>query len=202
MGDRNADSSFSVRGRREQARTGMCERRRFRAAVPVQPPSVRSEKQRAFGALAYRQVDRAGGARGERDGDDLAALAGDDQGPVPALEPEVLDVRTGGLGDPQPFQRQQGDERPAPSYWSWPSPAPPSRRHCPRRWPGHPLWSAASSACDGTGALPDVRPLGRVDGGAGIPDVQGGRGSRGKSRCWRGTSGFIPPDWRGSRLVP
>jgi hypothetical protein len=64
MGDRNADSSFSVRGRREQARTGMCERRRFRAAVPVQPPSVRSEKQRAFGALAYRQVDRAGGASG------------------------------------------------------------------------------------------------------------------------------------------
>jgi hypothetical protein len=115
MGDRTADSSFSVRGRREQARTGMCERRRFRAAVPVQPPSVRSEKQRAFGALVYRQVDRAGGARGERDGDDLAALMGDDQGPVPALEPEVLDVRTGGLGDRQPVQRQQGDERPAPT---------------------------------------------------------------------------------------
>jgi hypothetical protein len=74
-------------------------------------------------------------------------------------------------------------------------------------WPAHlpealPLWSVASSACDGTDALPDVRPLGRVDGGAGIPDVQGGRESRGKSRCWMGTSGFIPPDWRGFRLVP
>jgi hypothetical protein len=44
--------------------------------------------------------------------------------------------------------------------------------------------------------------LARVDGGAGIPDVQGGRESRGKSQCERGTSGFIPPDWRGARLVP
>ena len=72
-------------------------------AVPVQSPSVCGDEQRAFGALADCQVDRAGGARGERDGDDLAALAGDDQGPVPALEPEVLDVRVSGFGDPQPF---------------------------------------------------------------------------------------------------
>jgi hypothetical protein len=85
----------------------MCERRRFRAAVPVQPPSVRSEKQRAFGALAYRQVDRAGGARGERDGDDLAALAGDDQGAVAAFQAQVLDVRASGLGHAQPVQREQ-----------------------------------------------------------------------------------------------
>ena len=43
MGDRNADSPFSVRGRSEQARTGMCERRRFRAAVPG-PAAVRLQR--------------------------------------------------------------------------------------------------------------------------------------------------------------
>ena len=43
-------------------------------AVPVEPPSVRGEEQRSFGALADSQVDRPGGARGERDGDDLAPL--------------------------------------------------------------------------------------------------------------------------------
>ena len=64
-------------------------------AVPVQPPPVRGEEQRPLGALADGQVDRAGGARRERDGDDLAALAGDDQGAVAALEAQVLDVRAG-----------------------------------------------------------------------------------------------------------
>ena len=54
-------------------------------AVPVQPPPARGEEQGSFGALADGQVDGVGGARGERDGDDLAALAGDDQGPVPAF---------------------------------------------------------------------------------------------------------------------
>ena len=43
-------------------------------AVPVQPPPVRGDEQRAFGALAERQLDRPGGTRGKRDGDDLAAL--------------------------------------------------------------------------------------------------------------------------------
>jgi hypothetical protein len=62
-------------------------RRTIRAAPPVQPPPVGSGEQRPAGALADRQVDRAGGARRERDGDDLAAVAGDDQGAVAALEP-------------------------------------------------------------------------------------------------------------------
>jgi hypothetical protein len=44
-------------------------------------------------------------------GDNLAALAGDGQRPVPALEAQVLDVGAGSLGDPQPVQSQQGDER-------------------------------------------------------------------------------------------
>jgi hypothetical protein len=30
---------------------------------------------------------------------------------VPALEAEVVDVRAGGLGNPQPVQREQGDQR-------------------------------------------------------------------------------------------
>ena len=53
--------------------------------VPVQPVTVCGNEQRPFGSLAYRQVYRPGGARDERDGDDLAALAGDDQGPVAAM---------------------------------------------------------------------------------------------------------------------
>jgi hypothetical protein len=65
--------------------------------VPVQPPAVTGEEERSFGALADGQVDRPGGARRERDGDDLAALAGDDQGAVAAFQAQVLDVRAGGL---------------------------------------------------------------------------------------------------------
>ena len=73
-------------------------------AVPVQPSPVASEEQRPFGALAGRQAERPGGARRERDGDDLAALAGDDQGAVPALQAQVLDIGTGGLRYPQPAE--------------------------------------------------------------------------------------------------
>jgi hypothetical protein len=54
-----------------------------------------------------RSIARA--VRGERDGDDLAALAGDGQGPVPALRAQVLDVGADGLRYPQPVQGQQGD---------------------------------------------------------------------------------------------
>src|SRR5260370_41432054 len=72
-------------------------------AVPVQPAPVSGEEDRAFGAFAGGQVDRPGGAGRERDGDDLAALAGDRQGPVPALQAQVLDISAGGLRDPQPI---------------------------------------------------------------------------------------------------
>jgi len=37
-------------------------------AVPVQPPPVRGDEQRTFGALADRQLDRLGGTRREGDG--------------------------------------------------------------------------------------------------------------------------------------
>jgi hypothetical protein len=56
--------------------------------VPVQPPIVASEEQRPFGALADCQLDRPGGTRGKADGDDFAALAGDDQ-LSPSIDPRV-----------------------------------------------------------------------------------------------------------------
>jgi hypothetical protein len=79
--------------------------------VPVQPFPVRGGEQRSFGALADGQVDGAGGTRSERDGDDPAALASDDRGPVAALEAQVLDVRANGLEDPKAVEREQGDQR-------------------------------------------------------------------------------------------
>jgi hypothetical protein len=79
--------------------------------MPVQPPPVAGNEQRPFSALADVQVDRAGGPRRERDGNDLAALAGDDQGAVPAFQAKVLDVGAGCLRYPQPVEREQGDQR-------------------------------------------------------------------------------------------
>ena len=49
-----------------------------RSPVAIQPPPVPRQEERAFSALADGQVHRPGGARGERDRDDLAALAGND----------------------------------------------------------------------------------------------------------------------------
>ena len=79
-------------------------------AVPVQALPVHGAEDRSFAALADGQVDRPRGPRRERDGDGLAALAGDDQGPVAALDAGGLDVRAGGLGDPQAVDGQQGDQ--------------------------------------------------------------------------------------------
>jgi hypothetical protein len=82
-----------------------------RRAVPVQSPPVRGREERSFSALADGQVDGAGSARGERDRNDFAAFAGDDQGPVPALEAQVLDVGADRLRHPQSVEGEQGDER-------------------------------------------------------------------------------------------
>ena len=43
-------------------------------------------------------------------GDDLAALAGDGQGAVPSLQPEVFNVGVERLGDPQTVQCQQASQ--------------------------------------------------------------------------------------------
>ena len=68
--------------------------------------AVRGQEQRCADALADDQVDRPGGVRRERDGDDLAALAGNRESPVAAFQIEVLDAGAGGFGDPQPVQRE------------------------------------------------------------------------------------------------
>ena len=79
-------------------------------AVPVQPSAIRSQEQRPVAALADGQVDRPRRARRQRDGDDLAALAGDGQRPVATLDAERLDVGASGLRNPQPVRGEQGDE--------------------------------------------------------------------------------------------
>jgi hypothetical protein len=45
-------------------------------AVPVQSAAIGSQEERPVAALADGQIDRSRGARRQRDGDDLAALAG------------------------------------------------------------------------------------------------------------------------------
>jgi len=55
-------------------------------AVPVEAPAIRSKEDRPFGALTDGQVDR------QREGDDLAALASDDQGAVAAFDAQGLDI--------------------------------------------------------------------------------------------------------------
>jgi hypothetical protein len=80
-------------------------------AMAVQPPPVRGKEDRTISAFIGGQVDRSGGAGCQRDGDDLAALAGDGKGPVPAFQAQLLDVGAGGLRYPQPVQREQGDQR-------------------------------------------------------------------------------------------
>jgi hypothetical protein len=76
-------------------------------AVPVQPGSCDGEEDRSLAALADGQVDRPRGPRSQWDDGFLPALADDRQGPVPAFDAQCLDVRAGGLGDPQAVQSQQ-----------------------------------------------------------------------------------------------
>jgi hypothetical protein len=81
------------------------------SSMPVQPTPIRGQEDGPFTAFTDGQVDRAGGARRERDGDDLAARAGDHQGAVASFDAQGLDAGAGGLGDPQPVQREQRDQR-------------------------------------------------------------------------------------------
>jgi hypothetical protein len=80
-------------------------------AMTVQPPAAGSEEDGSLAALAGRQVNRPRGPRRERDRHDLAALAGDHQGPVAPLDAQCFDIRAGSLGDPQPVEGQQRDQR-------------------------------------------------------------------------------------------
>jgi hypothetical protein len=67
-------------------------------AVSVHPLTVGTSEDRAVESFANGQVDRPGGARRERDRDDLAAVGQDGEGPVPAFEAK-------GFGDPQAVDR-------------------------------------------------------------------------------------------------
>jgi hypothetical protein len=75
-----------------------------RGATAVQSPAIGGQEHWAVAALADGQVDRPRRAWRQWDSDDLAALAGDDQRPVPALDTQRLDVGTGGFGGPQAVQ--------------------------------------------------------------------------------------------------
>jgi|HubBroStandDraft_1064217.scaffolds.fasta_scaffold07294_8 hypothetical protein len=80
-------------------------------AVPIEPIAGWSEEGRSVAAFANGQVDRAGGPRGERGDGFLAALAGDGPDAVPALGAQVLDIRAGCSGYPQPIESEQQDQR-------------------------------------------------------------------------------------------
>ena len=83
---------------------------RYGGIRSLQPAPASSQEDRAPGPLADGQVDRPDGTRRQRDGDDLAALSGDGQCPVPSLQAQVLEVGAGRFGDPQPVQCQQGHQ--------------------------------------------------------------------------------------------
>jgi hypothetical protein len=61
-------------------------------SVPVEAFALRAEEDRSLDTLADGQIDSAGGTRRERDGDDLAALAQNREGAMPALDAERFDV--------------------------------------------------------------------------------------------------------------
>jgi hypothetical protein len=60
--------------------------------LPVETFAVVAEEDRPLDPFADGQVDSSGGARRERDGDDLAALAQHDEGAVAAFDAEGFDV--------------------------------------------------------------------------------------------------------------
>ena len=66
-------------------------------AVAVQARSVGPGEDRSREPLADGQVDRPGGTRGERDGDNFAPFAQHGQSSVPSFQAQGLDVRSGGF---------------------------------------------------------------------------------------------------------
>jgi hypothetical protein len=84
-------------------------------SVSVDPLAVGSDEDRAVAAFADRQIDGPRRPGCERYGHDLAAFAHDGERAVAALEPEVIDVCADGLGDPQPVESQQADQRVVPA---------------------------------------------------------------------------------------
>ena len=75
------------------------------------PADGRQQPGRSAPRTARGWPGRSRAVRGARDSDDLAALAGDNQGAVPAFDAQGLDVSASGFGDAQPVDGQQGDQR-------------------------------------------------------------------------------------------
>jgi hypothetical protein len=68
--------------------------------MAVHALTVRSKEDRTVEAFADGEIDRSGGARCERDRDDLAVFAQDGEGAVPAFEAESVDIGAERFGDP------------------------------------------------------------------------------------------------------
>jgi hypothetical protein len=75
--------------------------------MTVKTPTVRRDEDRTAVTFSDGQVDRSGRPRCQRDGDGLASLAKDGEGPMTPLEAQGLDVSSDRFGDPQSVQRQQ-----------------------------------------------------------------------------------------------
>lgn len=79
--------------------------------VAIESLAAGSEEDRDLATLADREVHCSSGSGRERHGHDLAALAHDGEGAMPALKPQRFDVGAGGFGDPKPIQGEQADQR-------------------------------------------------------------------------------------------
>jgi hypothetical protein len=76
--------------------------------MPIQTASpIPVLKERSFVSFTHAQVDGSRSTGCEGDGDDPAALAGNDQSPMSSLHTKVFDVSVERLRDPQPVQGQQ-----------------------------------------------------------------------------------------------
>jgi hypothetical protein len=107
-----------------------------RRGVAVEAAAVGWHEYGSLAAFPDGQVDGAGGARGEGNGDGLAAFTHDGEGAMPAFETEGFDVGAAGFGDPQPVEGQQRDQGVVggPAQPAATSKAPTSLRSRPTAW--------------------------------------------------------------------
>ena len=74
--------------------------------APVQTLPILASQDRTLVTFAHHEIDGARGSRDERNGGGLVALAQDRQRAMPALEGEVLNVRSARFGDSEPVQAE------------------------------------------------------------------------------------------------
>jgi hypothetical protein len=82
--------------------------------VTIDPHPIRSNEDRSLAALTDHEIDSPGRPGRQGDGHNLAPLAQNREGAVPALQPEVLDNRADRFRYPQPVEGQQADQRVIP----------------------------------------------------------------------------------------